>query len=378
MYSPKVQNHMDRLCKRLSEEYVANGTILILKNMWGAFTSDIVVGYCLEQPYDFILRPDFRADFSDAMYERLFLRALTRLLTQFRVSLLDLVHFITQFPWMIKITKLFPDWLVELLYPEMRAVNSFNKEMETHILRAKSVHASKEKNDKVALSLFTALLESDLPPSELTTQRLQHEAISVIVAGVETTMYTLSTCSYHLLANPQILAKLKDELVTAISNADEIPDIDSLMQLPYLTNMVNEALRFGYGTPQRIPRLSPTPMVYASPDAEYDLPVESIVSMDHYTASHDPYIFPQPHKFIPERWGGNAKAPDGKPLSRYMIAFGRGTRICVGMQLAYADIYIGVASFLRRLNASCLKQGEKLLTVTWTASCLAQSQQLRE
>ena len=181
--------------------------------------------------------------------------------------------------------------------------------------------------------------------------------ISVIGAGIETTMYTLSTCSYHLLASPVTLAKLCTELDAAIPDPNHIPNLDALMQLPYLTGVVNEALRFGYGTPQRIPRLSPTPMVYHTPEVDYQLPVGTIVSMDHYTASHDPSIFPDPFAFIPERWGNDAKAPDGKALTKYLIAFGRGTRSCVGMQLAYADLYIGIASFFRRFECALFETG---------------------
>jgi hypothetical protein len=67
-YSPGIQDHMNRLSNRIASDFCGNGLILNMTNMWGAFTSDIVVGYCLEKPYDFILSPDFRAGFSDAMY----------------------------------------------------------------------------------------------------------------------------------------------------------------------------------------------------------------------------------------------------------------------------------------------------------------------
>lgn len=66
-YSPNIQAHMDCLSKRVKTEFTANGSVLNMTNMWGAFTADIVVGYCLEKPYDFIMNPDFRAEFSDAM-----------------------------------------------------------------------------------------------------------------------------------------------------------------------------------------------------------------------------------------------------------------------------------------------------------------------
>ncbi|OTB08292.1 hypothetical protein M426DRAFT_52547 [Hypoxylon sp. CI-4A] len=334
-HAPDVQAHMDRLCKRVSSEFLANGSILNLNNMWGAFTADVVVQYTLEKPYDFILKPDFRADFSDAM-----------------VDLLDPVHFITQFPWLINAFKLLPDWVIGMISPSMASVQKFNKEMKTQIQRAKEVHASGEKSALSHQSLFTALLESDLPPAELETERLQHEAIAVIGAGLETTTYTLSVCSYHLLSNPNVLSRLKTELITAIPDPEVIPDLDTLMQLPYLTCVVNEALRFAYGTPQRIPRLSPTAMTYSTPQVDYHLPVGAIVSMDNYTASHDPWAFPDPYEFRPERWEGNPRAPDGKQLTSYMIAFGRGTRSCVGMQLAYADLYIGLVTFYRRFDCA--------------------------
>lgn len=269
-----------------------------------------------------------------------------------RVDLLRPVHFLTQFPWMVTLSKLVPERLLGAMYAPMRSVFSFNSEMERQILRAKMVHASGEKNGESPLTLFTALLNSDLPPQELSTKRLQHEAISVIGAGVETTKFTLMTGSFHLLANPAQLARLREELDRAIPDISNIPSLDTLIQLPYLTCVINESLRFAYGTPQRMQRLSPTAMVYSNPITymTYMLPVGSIVSMDNYTMSHDPHMFPEPFAFRPERWEDNALAPDNKPLSRYLVAFGRGTRSCVGMQFAYAELYVGMANFFRRFQ----------------------------
>ena len=72
--------------------------------------------------------------------------------------------------------------------------------------------------------------------------------------------------------------------------------------------------------------------------------------MDNYAVSHDPAIFPDHMTYNPSRWLGDPKAPDGKQLSRYMVAFGRGTRSCVGMQLAYAELYIGLSTLFRRFH----------------------------
>jgi cytochrome P450 len=44
----------------------------------------------------------------------------------------------------------------------------------------------------------------------------------------------------------------------------------------------------------------------------------------------NPDIFPEPEKFDPERW--LRAAEKGQPLTRYLVAFGKGTRSCIGVK----------------------------------------------
>ncbi len=217
----------------------------------------------------------------------------------------------------------------------------------------RDTRASREtKTEKPRDTIFTALLDSGLPPSEVSEERLQHEAISVIGAGIETTMRTLSVATYHVLDNPAVHERLLAELVQAIPNIDargsDMPSYDTLATLPYLTAVINEALRLAYGTPQRLPRRIPGQTLQYK---EWLIPAGAAVSMETYSMAHDERLFPDSFSFVPERWlGPAAVAPDGKHLTRYMVAFGRGTRSCVGMQLAYAELYIGLASLFRRFE----------------------------
>lgn len=72
--------------------------------------------------------------------------------------------------------------------------------------------------------------------------------------------------------------------------------------------------------------------------------------MDIYDVSHDESIFPDSFSYRPERWLGSPQAPDGRQLTRYLVTFGRGTRACAGLQLAWAELYVGLASLFRRFE----------------------------
>jgi len=77
------------------------------------------------------------------------------------------------------------------------------------------------------------------------------------------------------------------------------------------------------------------------------IPAGSSVGMSALFVERDPEIFPDPEAFIPERWlepGAAAK------LERYLLAFGKGPRACVGMHVAYAELYSVLATVFRRFG----------------------------
>ena len=73
--------------------------------------------------------------------------------------------------------------------------------------------------------------------------------------------------------------------------------------------------------------------------------------MSIYSMAHDESLFPNSFTFNPIRWLDNSKNAVGrKNLSRYMVSFGRGHRSCLGMHLAYAEIFIALATLFRRFD----------------------------
>ena len=72
------------------------------------------------------------------------------------------------------------------------------------------------------------------------------------------------------------------------------------------------------------------------------------MSMTSYILHTDPAVFPEPEEFRPERW----LTPNNNNihLDKLLIPFGRGSRICLGMNLAYAELYLGLAAVFGRFK----------------------------
>ncbi|KAB8071863.1 cytochrome P450 [Aspergillus leporis] len=325
---PMMQEQINRLCNRLRREYQGTGKVFRLDWMMGCIASDIIVRYCLDRGYDFLEAPDFRSPFIQALFD-----------------LLDGVHLITQFAWVATVFNSLPQCLVEAMQPGMKSVNNFNQEMADQVAHVIANKDKRKASDQK--HVFGAILDSDLPPEDLTLPRLQQEAITVIGAGFDTTRYALSVASFHIINTPSIYKRLREELEAAIPDPRNLPSLTELEQLPYLAACIQECIRMSYGTSQRAFRVSDH---IALKYKNYVIPPRTVISMDIYSVSHDEEIFPDSYTFKPERWLGDPVAPDGKKLTRYLVSFGRGTRSCLGINLAQAEMYLTMANVFRNFE----------------------------
>jgi cytochrome P450 len=66
--------------------------------------------------------------------------------------------------------------------------------------------------------------------------------------------------------------------------------------------------------------------------------------MSAYYILMDPIIFKNPHEFRPERWLG----PEARDIEPFFVPFSRGSRACLGQNLAWAEVYIVFATIMRR------------------------------
>ncbi|KAL9080164.1 MAG: hypothetical protein Q9157_001009 [Trypethelium eluteriae] len=210
------------------------------------------------------------------------------------------VHVNRFFPILSTILRAVPRWLLARLRPGATAV-----------LDMQDVVAQQSTTEKKASSrktIFDALNDPSVPLKERSPRRLEDEGLIVVVAGTETTARTLTLAAFYLYQNKPLLQKLREELRPTMPTPTTEASWPQLEQLPYLTP----------------------------------------VSMSSYFVLSDPEVFPDPGSFKPERW--IRAAEQGQNLQKFLVSFSRGSRICLGMNLAYAELYMTIASFVRRFD----------------------------
>lgn len=82
---------------------------------------------------------------------------------------------------------------------------------------------------------------------------------------------------------------------------------------------------------------------------QYTIPPGTVVGMSNSDVLSDPSIFPNPEQFVPERW---LDATNRSNLLRYQVPFLRGSRNCVGQNLAMAEMVLGLGNLVRRYDLS--------------------------
>ncbi|EPS25624.1 hypothetical protein PDE_00558 [Penicillium oxalicum 114-2] len=325
---PMLREMVEKLCVGM-RGWMQRQAPLHLYHAFNAFTTDVVVEYTMGQSFHYLDDPDFSPQWSTTI------QAIVRAGMQFK-----------QFQWFMALFELLPRWLVLKINPDLGPV--LDQKAESIRLANLVIDSQNPEKvtDKKALvprgTLFHALLESDLPPEEKAAPRLSQEVFTVIAAGGETTAKNLATVSYHLLSNPDILAKLREELNRLDPNGTaSLKDYETM---PYLTSIMLEGLRVSFGVATRLQRSSPDqPMMYQ----DWVIPPGVPVGMTSLLLHNNPDIFPNPEKFDPERW---MNPTERHRLEKYLLAFSKGSRQCIGITLAKAEILLVIATIFRQFD----------------------------
>jgi len=254
------------------------------------------------------------------------------------------------FPFVVPLIKMLPNWLATKLSPVLAI---FYDEQKAITAQIHALQASPKTDDPSAIhpTIFHSILSSSLSASQKTVPRLSQEAQVVVGAGTTTTAWTLTIAIYYLLSNPTILRTLKSELATL---PDTTP-LSTLEALPYLTGVIQESLRLSYGVSHRLQRISPNEImtfIDRSTGKTWVIPRGTPVGMTSLHIHHDESIFTDSYAFLPERWIENPR------LDKYLITFSKGSRKCVGVDLAYAELRLLLAAIFKRFGGGEVKGEE--------------------
>jgi cytochrome P450 len=186
------------------------------------------------------------------------------------------------------------------------------------------------------LSMLLAAQDED--GSRMTDQQLRDEAITLFLAGHETTANTLSWTWWLLAQNPAVEAKLHAELRTVL--AGRAPTLDDLPRLVYTNHIITESMRL-YPPAWGLARTA----IEDHEIAGYAVPKGSGVSFAQWTVHRDPRWYDAPEEFRPERWEGDLL----KRIPRFAyFPFGGGPRQCIGNSFALMEAALTLATIAQQ------------------------------
>jgi cytochrome P450 len=189
--------------------------------------------------------------------------------------------------------------------------------------------------------LLSLLLDAqDDDGSRMNDQQLRDEALTLFLAGHETTAVALSWTWWLLARHPEVERGLHEELSSVLAGRN--PTLEDLPHLRYTENIVTECLRL-YPPAWGMARL-------AVEDVEvggYLVRKGCGVSLAQWVVHRDPRWYDSPDLFRPERW------QDGlaKRLHRFAyFPFGGGPRRCVGNTFALMETTLVLATIAQRFR----------------------------
>lgn len=191
--------------------------------------------------------------------------------------------------------------------------------------------------------IFSKLLINNKgEPAGLSLGAILAEASVMMNAGTDTTTAALTNSVYLLYKNPNVLARLREEL-DAATGTTEIPSYDALAQLPYLRACVEESLRVRPASSMGLPRVVPKGgRMIAGKFIDEGV----TVSVPTYTLLRSPEAFDNPEEFDPERWISG----DKERMNKAHFPFSTGPRACIGRNIAYFEQLLVIATLVKSFD----------------------------
>jgi cytochrome P450 len=203
---------------------------------------------------------------------------------------------------------------------------------ELHLVELEGQH---ERDALVKPSSGVAISEEELEDYMVTNSLL------LFMAGFENNSTTLALVLWALAKHLDVQERLFLEIQDVIEEKGGIEKLDynTVMNMEYLDNVINELLR--YHPMVMIERVCAKD--YKVPDSDFVIPKGMLVQMNSIAFVKDKDIFPNPSEYNPDNFNAEAKA-NRSPYA--FQTFGLGPRNCIGMRFALVQIKIALLHVL--------------------------------
>ncbi|KAJ8130810.1 hypothetical protein O1611_g2817 [Lasiodiplodia mahajangana] len=322
----RIREHVEKFCNRLSK-VAESGKRVNLGAATSALARDVAFDYILDRNYNSLDSEDFDVSVVHASQGAGPLWRLTK-------------HVGYVFPLINSIPL---DWAMKISDDNMKA---FFAHIKATMKDTKDLMASagSPAPDDGKRTIVHEILDSKLAPRDKSFRRVFEDVTSVSGAGFETTSSALRLIFYHVFSNMDILQRLRAELDRAEAENSDVMVVKVLENLPYLTSTIREGLRLSPGVATRAARIAPDRDLFYK---KFRIPAGTPVGMTTILMHMDEEFYPDPKSFNPERWMDQDRK---KKAEKAYAPFSRGTRICVGMHLAWAEMYLLLAALVQRFD----------------------------
>jgi len=193
------------------------------------------------------------------------------------------------------------------------------------------------RHDLVSMLLSARDPENPSAPG-MSDQQIRDEAMTIFLAGHETTANAMSWTLHLLGTSPAVEATLHDELQRVL--AGRTPSMADVTRLEYTRAVIAESMRL-YPPAWTMGRRA----VERHSIGGYAIEPGALVLVSQWVAHRDPRWWDTPLEFRPERWIGATGSP--RPKYSY-FPFGGGTRICIGESFAWTEAILLLSSIAQR------------------------------
>jgi cytochrome P450 len=232
----------------------------------------------------------------------------------------------------------FSEYMEKLPLPHIRRLDKARTRLDTTIYGLIRERRKSEQDTGDLLSMLLFAQDEEKDGAKMTDQQVRDEALTLFLAGHETTANALTWSWYLLSQHPEIEQRLHEEIDSVLGNRP--PELADVPNLRYTEMILSEALRL-YPPAWAIGRMATGPFTLGNTE----VPAKSICILSPYLIHRDPRWFPDPEKFDPERWTPEAR--ESRPKFSY-FPFGGGARICIGERFAWMEGVIVMAAIAQK------------------------------